>query len=213
MKHILILVVVLVLAACGSPAPSSPSEGDIQTAIAQTVAAQPQPTEQPTLAATDTPPPVPTDTPKPTNTPEPTSTPLPSVTPTSTRSVEELQAEFCELTVNAFKNLPDLSNVNMCRFGNGLFEMEVKTAYLSRDNQPDVSYNLVQGIAYVLHDWTAENAAKLAGGDSLTFVLVTYSEGGDYRYQSDTTFATLMDVANKRITYEEWVATANAGFR
>lgn len=67
------------LSACSSP---SPSEADIQTAIAQTAEAMPTNTVVPT----DTP--EPTKTPRPTNTPGPTSTPRPTSTSEPTNTPE-----------------------------------------------------------------------------------------------------------------------------
>jgi hypothetical protein len=62
--------VVVILSAC---APSTPSQGEIQTAIAQTE--QALPTLTPTFVPTNTP--EPSITPKPSNTPKPTNTSLP----------------------------------------------------------------------------------------------------------------------------------------
>ena len=74
LKSFLVLLVVLLLAACGT------SDSAIQTAIAETEAARPVPTDtaEPTRV------PEPSDTPVPTNTPEPTSTPTPQPTATYT---------------------------------------------------------------------------------------------------------------------------------
>lgn len=78
-------LILLVLAACFLAA-CTPSEGSVQTAIAQTAAAQPTATEtqRPTSTTTSTPTSTPTITP--TWTPSPTETPVPTKTrtPTST---------------------------------------------------------------------------------------------------------------------------------
>jgi hypothetical protein len=54
---------------------------------------------------------------------------------------------------------------------------------------------------------------RLGGGDDFIIHITTYSANGDYRYQSDTDFDTLMKLHDKQITYEEWVVASNAGFR
>lgn len=81
---IVTLLWVLLQTGCGS---STLDPGTVQTAIAQTVAANP--TMTPTLAptATETPVPTPTSTSTPTETPTPTSTATPTETPTPTLTV------------------------------------------------------------------------------------------------------------------------------
>lgn len=82
MKRFVFVFFLVLLASCTT----SPSESDIQTAIAQTQNAVPThadtslPTNTPSLAPTNTP--GPTNTPEPTNTPKPTNTPRPTDTPT-----------------------------------------------------------------------------------------------------------------------------------
>jgi hypothetical protein len=82
MKRISILIIVLLLSACTA---ETPSASQIETAIAQTQAANPTstPTEKPTSTE------VPTNTPEPTatSTPEPTATFTPEPTPSPTPDV------------------------------------------------------------------------------------------------------------------------------
>lgn len=77
----LFLVLAILATACSQAVPSTPSQDTIQTAIAQTLAAQKaEPTQTDTPLPTDTP--TETNTPAPTRTPRPTNTPRPSPTPT-----------------------------------------------------------------------------------------------------------------------------------
>lgn len=82
MKRIIFGLLLLVLVSCSS----APSEGAVQTAIAQTAALQPSPTYTPFL--TETPAPTETSTPAPTSTQTPTPTetltPTPTDAPTAT---------------------------------------------------------------------------------------------------------------------------------
>lgn len=75
-KSIIIIIFLLTITACSS----SPSEADIQTAIAKTKNSQPEET----LAFTDTSAPTNTITPTHTSTPTSTSTPTNTITPTNT---------------------------------------------------------------------------------------------------------------------------------
>lgn len=88
MKKIIITLIILLLSlvACSQ----SPSEGSIQTAIAETQAAQPTNTLALLATATSTFPPAPTNTPRPTNTPAPTKEP--TQTPTQTQAVDTSKA-------------------------------------------------------------------------------------------------------------------------
>jgi len=82
MKQAIMVIVVLLLAACSS----APNEAAIQTAIEMTKIAQPPSTStlEPTNTRKSSPSltPKPTNTPEPTNTRRPTNTPLPTATPT-----------------------------------------------------------------------------------------------------------------------------------
>lgn len=125
MKNIIIIMLVLVLVACSS---GTPSAGDIQTAIANTQAAQP--TETPLPPSSNTPLPTQTNTPVPTNTPRPTNTPLPTVTPTKTPSLDETRDQFVQLITKFLENgegFDDIENVNLVRIQDGELQIEVKT--------------------------------------------------------------------------------------
>lgn len=82
-KTFFIFIVLFLLVACSQPTPDSDA---IETAIAQTEAANPTNTNPPepsnTPEPTETNTPEPTNTPKPTNTPRPTNTKSPTNTPT-----------------------------------------------------------------------------------------------------------------------------------
>ena len=93
MKKLLACVTLLALLVACSP--GAPSEGDIQTAIAQTAEAIAEVAPTNTAVPTETPTPVPTKTirpidtlPPPTNTPSPTKTPTPTATPEPTKTPE-----------------------------------------------------------------------------------------------------------------------------
>jgi hypothetical protein len=102
----------------------------------------------------------------------------------------------------------------MVRFANNRFEIEIKTRWASQDRQPDVSYKIVQFFAAIFVDnFAADVAAKLADSDKFSLYLVTYSTDGDYRYESTTDYDTLVKLNNHVISYDEWVAASNAGFR
>ena len=95
MKHWLIFQISLfLLAACSQSFPT-PSEADIQTAIAQTQAANPISTNSPEPTITLTPTATPTETPTntPTNTPTPTDTPTVTLSPTPTQDLRVIKED------------------------------------------------------------------------------------------------------------------------
>jgi hypothetical protein len=226
MKPLYCLVLITFLLAACSGAPSVDSVG---TAVSMTLTAQSlathrvaQTTSNPALTVTNIQPP--TRTPKPTwdqhayetqvfataaaKPARPTSTPM--------KSLEEERIEFSRVMAAAIEEMAsDIETINMARINNGRFEIELKTKWASQDSQPDVSYQVVQVIAQLFKDapFSAESAAYYAGSDEFTVNLVTYSANGDYRYESLTDYDTLMQIANKLISYDEWVAASNAGFR
>jgi hypothetical protein len=157
----------------------------------------------------------PTNTPRPTNTytPKPTYTRGPTNTPPKTR--EEIRSEFVQLWADYLPvSVSDVETITTSRINNGRLEIELKTMWASEDRQANVSYEIIQALAEILVDgMPPKTAAEIVGSDEFIVDLVTYSTNGDYRYESTTNYDTLLKVHNKSITYDEWVATSNAGFR
>ena len=147
MKKILILVAIsLIVSSC---AQATPSENQIQTAIAETNSSIPTLKVTSTLIDTDTPIPSPTstNTPVPTNTPTKTAIPKPSATINATATIEAARQDFVELTTNFLEHgegLEDIKQVNLVRLNDdGVFEIEVKSIWASKDRQPDLSYVII----------------------------------------------------------------------
>lgn len=179
-------------------------------AVAQTETARPSDT------------PIPTDTPIPSHTPVQSDTPVPPtatdtpVPPTEVpaRSLEEIQAEFRVLVVEFLENIFEVDTVTLVRLQPGELVVELRTVYLAQDNQPDVSYIISRGVADLLiGQLERENAARITGGDNFSLNLTTYSDSGDYAYHSTTRWELLELLAQRAISYEEWLAQSNAGFR
>ena len=217
-----LVIFAILLTSCSS----TPSADTIATSVAGTVAAQ-QPIQQvssPNVSQPiDTTAPIatqgPTVTPKPTNTPRPTNTHAPTRTPTATKDIEQSRADFTFIITAILQEgikegVLDIDSVDTVRIANGRLEIEVKTKWASQDHQPIVSRDIVQIVlAELVDNYTAEEAANLVGSDEFSANLVTYSTDGDYRYESTTNYDTLVQIKNKSITYDEWVAASNAGFR
>jgi hypothetical protein len=227
MKSLYCLVLLSVLlVSCSGGAPSRDSVG---TAVSMTLTAQSlathgvaQITSNPALTVTNIQPP--TRTPKPTWDQHAYETQVFATaaakptrqTSTPMKSLEEERIEFSQVIAAAIEEMvSDIDTFNMARINNGRFEIELKTKWASQDSQPDVSYQVVQVIAQLFNDasFSAESAAYYAESDEFTVNLVTYSADGDYRYESLTDYDTLMQIANKLISYDEWVTASNAGFR
>jgi hypothetical protein len=187
----------VILAACAPPAPSA---DEINTAIAQTEAAKPTETR------------LPTDTPRPTNTPKPTSTKRPTATKTPAPSVEEVRQKLLDAVVSDLSGFEDIEAVSLVRFNEGALEIEVKTKWASQDRQPDVSWTIIGAFADAFSGFDKENLELVAGGP-FTFSLTTFSSRGDYRYQSVTDLETMLKIANRSISYDEWVTAAEAAFK
>jgi hypothetical protein len=208
MKRILFnLIFILFLTACSSAPPTTHPQNAIDTAVAATVAAQPSSTAEasPTPAMTTSATIQPSATARPTNTSRPTEEPA--------ISVEEAQSRFIKIIVDNLEDDGDIERVNLARFDDGVFEMELHTAWASKDSQPDVSYDVVQFLAVAISGVDDEKMKQMADGDRFAFSLTTYSTDGDYRYRSETDLATLRKVEARAISYEEWVEASGAGFR
>jgi hypothetical protein len=48
---------------------------------------------------------------------------------------------------------------------------------------------------------------------TFTIDLTTYSIMNEYRFKSATDYEALTQITDRAMSYEEWVAVANAGFR
>lgn len=157
----------------------------------------------------------PTQTKAPTNTPTPTATATPTVTPTPTRPPEELQKVLTGFFADLNNVAPfDVGAVNLSRIGqDGWLELEYRTEWASRDLQPKVSYDIAQLVAAASKSWDSATTGYVFGTQAWGVRITTYSVDNNYRYQSATDLATLHKVAEKSLTYAEWVSAASAGFR
>ncbi len=197
------VIVITILTAC------QPSQSAIETAIAQTKAAEPTSTSTKTI--------IPTSTSTSTSIP-PTETqiPVPTNTNTPETSPEELRENFKEGVESLITVMggDDLSAINMIKLEENVFEIELKTKWASQDRQPDVSYVIIQLISTFASTWSdPENVFLTILPDGFNVHLVTYSTDGDYRYESFTDFKTLQAINEKTISYNEWVTASNAGFK
>lgn len=238
MKKLLIILACIILSGCGA------SESAVQTAIAETAAAQPMEAEkkeaiEEDAGANETKQAVadkrataeanaltktaeyellPSSTPRPTKTEIPTNSPIPSQTSTPTISLDEQKEGLLNLVIEILENgegLEDVGFVNLVRFGEpGVLEIEVKSIFASKSNQPPLSFEIIRFLAEVFTKTTKDSLLSVAGGgDEFIVHITTYSEGNNHRYQSETTYDLLAKVANKSISYDEWMTEANAGFR
>jgi hypothetical protein len=207
-----IVLSLILLSGC---AQSQPSSNTIETAIAQTQNAEPNLTEKPTQTKTTIPTATSTNTPL----PKPSNTLAPTATNTKQMSVEEFRQELVNQTKAILENgqgLEEVEAINLVRIGeSGGLEIEFRTRYASRDNQPAVTYKVIQFFSSAFVNGFHRDVSgveKLTGGP---FVLriTSYSTDGDYRYQSETDWGTMVKVADQAISYDEWVSAANAGFR
>lgn len=210
--YLYVLLSIFILAGCAT-ATSIPTI-DIELALQQTLTAQPTDTNIPTLLP-------------PTHTPIllPTSSPTRKVVPTSTikptetndiNTIEEVQDEFVELVIRMLEDdvVEDIESVTLVRLNDdGVLEIELKSRWASRDSQPDLSFTIISWFAHVFSELTEESYYKLANGHDFIFSLTTYSTDGDYRYKSETNVELLQKLFQKKVSYEEWVQEANAGFQ
>lgn len=220
-RIILILLGVIILVSCTAPADELLSEEDMAQAIAGTLTSmppQPTPTEDKaaeTKAAEET---------KsagfqatmdaiPNRTPKPSATPTKRPTPSPTPDIEIIREEVLESMVKALEAMKEVDAVTLARFVDGVIEIEVRTFYFTKDSQPDISYQIIRGLSTVFGDQKPETLYKLVGADSFLIQILSYSADGDYPYESFTDLETIQKVFDRTMSYDEWVAASNAGFK
>ena len=183
------LLFVVLLVAC------APSASQIQTAVAQTLAASPMHT----LAKTE----------------EPTSISIPIIPiGTDVAHLKETIEAFPTALANILEGVDGVESVTMVRPGVLSLEIELKTMWASEAKQPNVSFNAIQKLAIVFggnsEDWGL--LFVTTHQQHFSILLTTYSVDGDYKYSSLTYYDTLVKLYNKQMTYDEWVNEAKAGF-
>jgi len=186
-----LLIVWFIIAGC------QPSESAINTVIAKTQAAIPIATL--------------TFTPNPTSTPKPTATPKPMFTQTPKPSLEEVRKNLLTSIIDGLSEFTDIESVTSARFNNGALEIELKTIWASQERQPVVSFTIVKSLSEAFAKLNKENLEVVVGGP-FTINLTTYSVYEEYRYTSVTDWDTLVKLAKKSISFEEWVLLSSAGF-
>ena len=193
-------IILLMVVATGC----APSAGAVQTAIAETQAAAATATRVFVTATQGS-----------IATISPSETPQPLVTSTNTNTsgeAERFRTEFLDViaTLETTDGI-DVKAVTLARFDNGVLEIEIKTLWSSRDSQPDVSYDIIRVLSEPIAKFNREKFEQLAGGP-FSIRLTSYSSEGKYRYQSLTDYDLLIKVANRAVSYDEWVAASGAGF-
>jgi multidrug efflux pump subunit AcrB len=188
-KSISIIILVLFLAGC------APTAEQVQKAIAQTQTAMP------------------TNAPVATTIPTSIILPSPTFEATSTESIVEINQELKGALAKEISSLDGVQQLDLINFGNNSLTIEVKTAWESRDNQSDVSYQIIQIVSYLCSHLKQDYFEYVLGGTTPKFIITTYSKTGHYKYQSITDYDTCVQVGNKEISYSGWVSASNAGFK
>lgn len=115
--------------------------------------------------------------------------------------------------VPIIEKVDGVERVNIIERGEYL-EIELMTMWASRDNQPEVSFDVVTMVfAEIFGGVTQAKATNFVTGDSFAVHLVTYSADNEYPYESLTDYDTLVKLKDRQISYEGWVNTSNAHFR
>ena len=153
----------------------------------------------------------------PTLTPQPTAFQQATTAPTRTLIASEVDAirqVFLATTLEYLAKLEDVGNVNLLRFKDDVaLEIELKLKWASKDMQPIASYNAILMLSGAFCSKDGKQLLTRMNIMDPSIDITTYSSEGGYRYKSTTSFETLQKICNKTISYEEWVAEANAGFR
>jgi hypothetical protein len=86
--------------------------------------------------------------------------------------------------------------------------------WASKDAQPNVTFEAIEALADIFGQMSEDQALNFVTGKPQHFsiLLITYSADQDYKYSSLTYYDTLVQLYNKRITYDEWVKAAGAAF-
>ena len=210
-----IATVMLLAGACGG---DDDSESAADTAAPTTTTASPTTT---TTASTTT-----TVAPATTTT---TTTAAPTTATQGEFDTEEARAGIDEFAIALLEG-GEFDRVDLVRWDDdGTYEIEGHLLWASRDRQEDSHFaSVVQvaelfdaavvGAVVVTESDTTFDPVVLFGvrsdsrrGDPVVS-LRTVSADGDYPYSSTTDWETLMALANRQISFEEWKEAANAGF-
>lgn len=143
-----------------------------------------------------------------------TPRPTPQAKATPSRILEETQADIGGTMITALEtNIFSIDRINLVRWATGRLEIELFTAYVSKSNQAEVSWEIITFLADIFSGLEPGQRFNMTGSEEFTFALATYSEDDGDRYQSETDFDTFVQINNRAMSYNEWVAAANAGFR
>jgi hypothetical protein len=199
MKRIILVVLIaisFVLSACG------PNQADLAKYISQTQTAMPTPTSLPTIKK------LPSETP--TVEPSPTETITPQNTPTKETTLKDIKdsIEKYLLIVDGVKS------VTMINIGTGEFNIEFTETWASKDRQPPVNFEVIRGLSQALTMGGKQKLLdKFGGNNDFIVKLTSYSSDGGYKYSSETHYNTMEKLANKDISFDDWVSESGAAFR
>jgi len=186
MKRLIVLVILL-CAACTAKATEIPMTMETAVAVAGTEAAVKDSAIKTIVAQTQ----------------EAMVTSTPQITPTISegelaRNIENLLAKYTEIKTVNYVHATKEDGVTT-------IDIEGKTMWASKNRQADASFKAIGLFAAAYDD------AQQAKGKT-RIRLTTFSVDGGYRYTSTTNPDTLAKLYNKQITYDEWVQESGAGF-
>ena len=131
-----------------------------------------------------------------------------------TRIVEtELQADLGRTAVALLENdVEGIKQINLIRWSEGQLEIELITALTARDNQPAVSWDVVNALAGHFAPLTADQRLDLTGSEQFVFLLTTDSVVSEHCYHSETDYDTFVQLNDQAISLADWIAATKATF-
>lgn len=151
-----------------------------------------------------------------------TTTPFPTIRPTNTpkitlESEQEriVQSEVVWLEGHGWSDY--IRRVNKLSFDSGVFSVDVTSSKYAQESVADVAWDIIVLKANGITSTEEENWLWVSEGDQqngqFIFHLIVRDDAGRYRHESETTYDMFVSISRREIDHEEWETAANAGFR
>jgi hypothetical protein len=140
-----------------------------------------------------------------------TPTPPPTETPIPTPEAALLPILSTQLQ-SYLEGSSDIRQVNISQLDREALQLDLTSAYITRDMQETLSYSILENFGMVLTLIPEGQLQTTFDTDKFVVRLAVHSSDNQYHYLSETDFSTLLLLNRKELDKNGWIEAANGHF-
>jgi hypothetical protein len=106
----------------------------------------------------------------------------------------------------------DIRQVNVSQLDRDMLQLDLTSAYISRDMQETLSYSILENFGMVLTLIPEEQLQTTFDTEKFIIRMAVHSSDNQYHYLSETDFSTLLRLNRKELDKDGWIEAAEGHF-